>query len=493
LNRLVEILHEIGPRRILVLGDVMLDRYTWGDATRISPEAPIPVLRAEEQQIRLGGAGCVATLLAGLGARVTLAGAVADDPAGRLVRRLTAELGIDDRLLLDVRDRVTTTKHRFIGRAAGRHAHQMLRVDEESPNPLPSANLDRLAASLGDELAGCDALVVSDYAKGVCSPEHLPPIIAAARASGLPCVIDPARRDDYSHYAGATIITPNRAEAALAAKLAIDSPAAGLAAAQTLCQRYQVDAAAVTIDRDGIVVADSQGLAQHFPCRPCDVYDITGAGDTVLAIFGLCQAAGVSLADAARLANIAAGIQVKRFGAAPIHWAEVVAEVERATLAAPPKVVSLSELVTRVDELRAQKKSIVFTNGCFDLLHAGHVRCLQEAAALGDVLIVAVNSDASVKQLKGELRPLMPQADRTAVLAALSCVDLVVVFDEPTPEGLLERVRPDVLVKGGTYRLEEIAGRDIVEKYGGRVHLAQVVEGLSTTALVESLRAKPSR
>jgi D-beta-D-heptose 7-phosphate kinase/D-beta-D-heptose 1-phosphate adenosyltransferase len=488
MNRLVEILHEIGGHRIVVLGDVMLDRYTWGDATRISPEAPIPVLCALEQQIRLGGAGCVATLLAGLGARVTLAGAVCDDPAGHLVRRLTAELAIDDALLFDVQDRVTTTKHRFIGRAAGRHAHQMLRVDEESRNPLAAADLDRLAAAVEDRLAECDALVVSDYAKGVCSAERLPKIIAAARRRGLPCAVDPARSDDYSHYAGATIITPNRAEAALAAKRAIDSPSAGLEAAKTLCQRYGVEAAAVTIDRDGIVVADRKGFAEHFPCRPCDVYDITGAGDTVLAVFGLCQAAGISLADSAQLANIAAGIQVKRFGASPVHWAEVVAEVELAARAAPPKVVSPFELVARVEALRSQHKSIVFTNGCFDLLHAGHVRCLQEAAALGDVLIVAVNSDASVKQLKGELRPLMPEADRTAVLAALSCVDLVVVFDELTPEALLERVRPDVLAKGGTYRVEDIAGREIVEKYGGRVHLTQVVEGLSTTALVESMR-----
>jgi D-beta-D-heptose 7-phosphate kinase/D-beta-D-heptose 1-phosphate adenosyltransferase len=492
MNRLVEILHEIGRRRVLVLGDVMLDRYTWGDATRISPEAPIPVLRAEDEQIRLGGAGCVATLLAGLGAQVTLAGTVGNDSSGRLVRRLAAELEIDDQALLDVAERVTTKKHRFIGRAAGRHPHQMLRVDEESRQPLAPEHLGALAAAVERRIADCEALLISDYGKGACARTHLPAIIQAARRRGIPCVVDPASSDDYSHYSGAAVITPNRAEAALVAKATIDSPAAGLVAAKQLCDRFGVDAAAVTLDRDGIVVADRQGFAQHFPCRPCDVYDITGAGDTVLAVVGLCQAAGVPLADAARLANIAAGIQVKRFGASAILWDEVVAEVERTSRPVPPKVVSLAELVARVEELRSEQKSIVFTNGCFDLLHAGHVRCLQEAAALGDALIVAVNGDATVQKLKGPRRPLMPQADRADVLAALTCVDLVVVFDELTPHNLLERVRPDVLVKGGTYRVDEVVGREVVEKYGGKVCVTGAVEGLSTTAIVDSLR-DPSR
>jgi D-beta-D-heptose 7-phosphate kinase/D-beta-D-heptose 1-phosphate adenosyltransferase len=270
--------------------------------------------------------------------------------------------------------------------------------------------------------------------------------------------------------------------------MTIDSPAAGLTAAAELCRRYGVAAAAVTLDRDGIVVAEADGAAQHFPCRPCEVCDITGAGDTVLAVIGLCLATGGTLADAARLANLAAGIQVKRFGAAPILAAELADEVARSEQPAPSKILSPSQLAARVEDLRSQHKTIVFTNGCFDLLHAGHVRCLQEAAALGDALIVAVNSDSSVRQLKGEGRPLMPQAERAAVLAALTSVDYVVVFDELTPLGLLETIRPDVLVKGGTYQVEDVVGREVVEKYGGRVCTTGVVKGLSTTAIVESLR-----
>jgi D-beta-D-heptose 7-phosphate kinase/D-beta-D-heptose 1-phosphate adenosyltransferase len=498
--------------RLLVLGDLMLDRYTWGGAERVSPEAPVLVLRTEEEEVRLGGAASVAALLAGLDACGVVAGVTGDDPAGRIVQRLLSERGQNQHsLLFTDATRPTTVKQRLLGRAANRLPHQILRLDSESREPLGKTLSEQLAAAIVSELPNCQAVLVSDYAKGVCTPSLLDTVIDAARALRLPVLIDPAVGVDYNRYRGATVIKPNRREAELASGRTIRSPEEALVAGRELCERWDLAAAVITLDADGLVLVTSEGDGRHWSVPPREVCDVTGAGDTVLAVLGTSLAKGRSLRDACRLANVAAALQVERLGVATISPAEIAraaAPADRVAATAPPespkfwhtpprehgsaatrKILALDALVPLVEAHRAAGRRIVFTNGCFDLLHVGHLCCLEEAAALGDLLIVAVNSDASVRRLKGNDRPLIGQLDRATLVAALAAVNYVVIFNGSTPHALLKRLRPHLLVKGGTYRHDEIVAREVVESYGGEARLVRLVPGISTTALVERLRA----
>lgn len=483
-NRLFETL---GTPRVLVLGDVMLDRYVWGDVERISPEAPVLVLRAEDQEVRLGGAASVATLLRSLDAEVVLAGVVGNDSEGRLVQRLLDEAGIERRPVVVDPDRPTTTKQRCMGRAANRHPHQMLRIDYETTRPLA----DDLEAALGEavrsQLPNCDALLISDYAKGVCTSELLAAVIARANEVNIPVLVDPARGADPDRYRGATCLTPNRIEAGLATGVTITTPEEAIVAGRTLCARFAFPEVLVTLDRDGIARVRSDGTAELFPTRAREVSDITGAGDTVLAVIGICLASGIPVSDAIEMANLAAGLQVERLGVAPIARHELLHPcVERKST---DKMVSLDRLTATVADLRKRGRRLVFTNGCFDLLHVGHCRTLQEAATLGDVLIVAINSDQSVRALKGEGRPIIGEQSRAEMVAALSCVDFVLIFDDDTPHRLLRVLRPDILVKGGT--TGSIFGADVVEEYGGVVRRLGAVPGVSTTDLVSTIGRMP--
>jgi len=476
---------------LLVLGDLILDRYTWGDAERVSPEAPVLVLRANQCEVRLGGAASVASLLRGLGANVVLAGVLGDDADGRVLRRLLEESGIDTRFVLTDSHRPTTTKERFLGLAAHRHPQQILRVDHELRQPIPGELEERLAAATVSA-AEFRVVLVSDYAKGVCTPRLLAALIAAAHRKKLPLIVDPARMPDYGLYRGVQIIVPNRTEAELATGMQIHSPADALRAGRQLCDEYGLAAALVKLDSDGIAVVDRRaGIEQHVPTRPRAVYDVTGAGDMVLAIVGLCQAAGWGLVESAELANVAAGLEVEKLGVAPVSWGEIRAELQRGK--STSKLVTLDEMAKLAAAYRHDGKAVVFTNGCFDLLHVGHVTYLQEAAQLGDALIVAINSDASVQRLKGPQRPIIHDADRAGLLAALACVDHVLIFDDDTPHRLLERIRPDVLVKGGTYTPDEVVGAEVVRAYGGRIYVTQKVEATSTSAIMDTIRERSSR
>ena len=529
MRAVLPLLSQLGHPRLLVVGDAMLDRYTWGDAERVSPEAPVLVLRADECEVRLGGAASVAVLLRGLEASVTLAGVIGDDASGRTVQRLLDEAGIDATPVVVDPSRPTTTKERFLGRAANRHAHQILRVDTESRTPLDEALAARMAgevAALIPQLAATPhaAVLISDYAKGVCTTELISSVIAAGRTAGVPVLIDPARGADYVIYRGATLLKPNRLEAELALGHAIVSVDEALRAATTLRARCDCEAVVITLDREGLVLATAVG-AEHFPITPRAVYDITGAGDMVLAMLGLGLAAGLPLSVATQLANVAAGLEVQQPGVTPISRAEVLRELERLSVAARmsstsmasggcqptgshlsasstlrltpdarhllreeavAKLVTLDEAECLAAEYRRAGRTVVFTNGCFDLLHLGHVRCLEEARQFGDVLFVAINSDASVRQLKGTERPIIGEHDRARLLAALECVDHVLVFNDDTPHRLLHAIRPDVLVKGGT--TPDIVGRDVVEAYGGSVLRTSEIGGLSTTTLLSRLR-----
>jgi len=486
-NDLVQVLHGISRPRILVLGDLILDRYTWGNAERISQEAPVIVLRADRRESRLGGAANVVNMLAALGAQVSCCGVVGADPSGEELRQALQEAGAQCDLVAADEARPTSVKERFVGRASSRHPSQILRVDHESCEPLSAALEDRLSAQLVTALAHQDALLISDYGKGVCTPRLLRATIDAARRLGVPVIVDPARECPLAHYRGVTMIKPNRLETELATGRKIRLPAEAEQAGRLLCEQLDARMALITLDRDGMMLVEADGTGEMFPTQARAVYDITGAGDMVLAMIGLCLAGGTTPGDAVRLANVAAGLEVERAGVAVIYRDEIHSALlaDRAGMAR--KVVTLAQAGAAAAELRRRGQKVVFTNGCFDLLHVGHVTYLSEAASLGDVLFVGVNSDASVRKLKGPSRPVISEGDRAAMLAALACVGHVVVFDDDTPHRLLETIRPDVLVKGGTYTPDQVVGHEIVTAYGGTVCVTGVVDGISTTNILASL------
>ena len=477
--------------RVLLVGDVMLDRYVWGDVERISPEAPIPILRIERQEHRLGGAGSVAAMLATLGAETILASVVGDDDEGRTVCGLLDNLDINRRLVLTVNDRATTVKQRLLGRAQHRYPHQMMRVDRESAHPISAAALEQLLEGIVRCIDEVDLVLVSDYNKGVCKGEFFSRLIELARAVGAPVVADPVKDADYHRYAGCTCITPNRAEAARALGTRITTPQEGLAAAGQLLD-FGLQAVIVTLDSDGMAWADRSGQVRLFPARPRQVCDITGAGDMVLSVLGYMLAAGADMPEAIEVANVAGGLEVERLGVVPLTRSEIAAELAH-ELPAGQKVLILENLPAVLQRLRLAGKRIVMTNGCFDLLHPGHVASLQEARKQGDCLLVAINSDRSVREIKGPGRPVIDAQGRSETLAALACVDYVIVFDEPSVAGLVERVQPDVLVKADQYTTEQVVGHESVLRRGGQVVSVPMRPPYSTSGLIERIQNLPSR
>lgn len=472
--------------RIAVVGDVMLDRYLWGDVHRISPEAPVPVLRVTAEEHRLGGAGSVTAMLAALGAEPVLFSVTGDDSEGELVRQLLAQLKVDCSTVLVDPERVTTVKQRPLGRSHQRYPHAMMRIDREDTFPIGARLADRMLSTLAELLDQFDLILVSDYNKGVCAGQVLREVVRLAQSKQVPVIADPVLGTDYRRYAGCTCITPNRAEAATAAGMSVGSPEEAVQAARILLG-CGTAAVSVTLDCEGIVWVDRQGNCQWFPTRPRQVADVTGAGDTVLSVLGFCLAAGADYRLAIPLANLAGGLQVERLGVAPLSRADLLAELQRQGVGHLAKMLPLPELLRQLQPLRCSGRRIVMTNGCFDLLHPGHVASLQAARALGDCLVVGLNSDESIRRLKGPARPVIDQQGRAEMLAALACVDYVVVFDEPSVEGLVAQVRPDVLVKGDQYAPSEVVGARIVEQYGGKVVTVPMRPGYSTSKLIAAL------
>ncbi len=510
---LIRTLDSLGHPRVLVLGDLILDRYTWGNAERISQEAPVLVLRADKHEARLGGAASVCHLLRGLEAQVTLVGVLGDDDGGRQTRTLLSESGVDHHHVLSQVGRPSTVKTRFIGRAQNRHPHQILRVDSEVREPISESLQRRLLDQLIPQLAHHQVVLVSDYGKGVCTPWLLQQVMHAARRQNVPVVVDPIRSTDYSPYRGATYITPNRLEAQTATGIEIRDHRDVCRIGAELCRSLELQAAVITLDREGMTIVPRDGGGVPYPTRARNVYDITGAGDMVLATLGLCVAAGTSLGDAVRLGNVAGGLEVEKLGCVAVTRDEIREDILASTPKvetprpvvvepkrhyeppAPPvepmplvdprtKIVTLPEAVAWLGRPGTRSRRVVFTNGCFDLLHIGHTTSLREAASTGDVLVVGLNSDRSVRRLKGEGRPIISERARAEVLAELSCVDYVIIFDEDTPRRLIEAIRPDVLVKGGTYKPHEIVGADVVASYGGEVRTTNIIDGVSTTNIL---------
>ncbi len=484
---LIHRVESLGRPRVLVLGDLILDRYIWGDAERISQEAPVPLLRADRREHRLGGAASVATMLSALGARVTLAGVVGHDNQAQVVRDLLESQGIDHSLVVELNDRPTTLKERYIGRAQDRHPQQMIRVDYEVRAPIPSDVERELGRRLPAVVADFDVVLISDYDKGVCTPDLLRALIDACHEAGVRVLADPIRGNDYSRYRGVHCMTPNRLEASLATGMPIQSPEDALAVGRVLVEQLGMESALITLDRDGMALVRADGRAEIVPTRARQVYDITGAGDMVLSVVGLCLAAGADYDEAAALGNVAGGLEVEQIGVALLSREEIIADLLQHHAPERTKRPGLDSLVAEVKRRQGAGQKIVFTNGCFDLLHIGHARLLRQSAALGDFLIVGLNSDASVRRLKGDSRPINPEDARAELLAALECVDAVAVFDEDTPYELIDLLGPDVLVKGGDYAPEEVVGRDLVEARGGQLVLIPLIAGHSTTGMVRRM------
>jgi len=488
-TELSQLVQDFAGKRVLLVGDLILDCYVYGDAERISPEAPVPVLRVVERREAVGGCGNVAACLRALGCTVRCCGVIGDDSNGEALRFLLESLGVDMGGLIVQPDRPTTTKTRMVGLAQHRHRQQLMRVDDEQTEPLRGGAAEALVSAVCDRLADCDIVCIEDYDKGVVSDQTTRAILHAARQAGKPVLVDPARLSDYARYRGATAITPNREELSIAVGRRVESLEAVSEAAGALLQEYDLEAVVATVDRDGSIVIERGQTAKHLSTVPRSVYDNTGAGDAVLAMLAAAISAGAGFEDAARLANIAGGLEVEKFGCVPITADEVLAELRLDDRSRNGKVRTVEELIGELGLRRDRGETCVFTNGCFDILHAGHVDYLQRARRLGSLLVVGLNSDTSVRhQDKGDDRPINPVEDRAAVLSALACVDYVVVFEEATPETLIQAVRPDVLVKGEDWADKGVVGADFVERHGGRVALVPLLEGRSTTVVVERIR-----
>ena len=486
---LISQVQAFGSGAVLLVGDLILDRYLYGDAERISPEAPVPILRVVSNTDALGGSGNVAACLRALGIEVFCCGVIGTDHHGDRLLELLGELGAGCEGVLRCPGRPTTAKTRLIGLAQHRHRQQLIRLDEETATPLDDAETARLLAYIESVLPQVAAVCLEDYDKGVVGRALVERVSRAAARHALPVLVDPGRRGDYGRYAGAGVLTPNRSELSVATGGECDTVERAADAAERLRASLALDAIVVTLDRDGAVLAKDGRPWVHVPTRPRSVYDNTGAGDAVLAMLAAAVAAGASLLDAVRLANVAGGLEVEKFGCVPVTREEVLAELRLARDHRQGKLRSQEELCAELQLRRDRGEIIVFTNGCYDLLHAGHVDFLRRCRELGSVLVVGLNTDASVRvQNKALDRPINGERDRAKVVGALECVEYVVLFDEPTPLRLIEKIRPDVLVKGEDWATRGVVGREFVEANGGRVVLLPLVEGYGTTALIERIR-----
>ena len=475
-------LQSIGQQSILCVGDLMLDDFVYGEVGRISPEAPAPVLAVKRNEIAIGGAGNVARNVASLGARCIFVGLVGDDDAGRdVIARLQADPLIEPSLVIDP-TRPTTRKVRFVSEHFSTH---LLRADWEHAGPVDAEREGELLARALAALPRVGAVVLSDYAKGALTPRILAELIAAAKEAGTPVIVDP-KAADYSVYRGASVIKPNRRELAETTRMPAACDDDVIAAATKLNADLGTQAVLVSLSDDGLVLVPAHGAPIRVPAYPVKVKDASGAGDTVVAALAVMLAARADYEVAVRVANAAGAIVVGKRGTATVSADELRHQVlPAATLASEDKIIYDRALVEeRLADWRRAKLRIGFTNGCFDLLHRGHIRLMTHARGACDRLVVGLNSDASVTRLKGAGRPIQDVASRAEVLAALEAVDLVVVFEEDTPLELIRQVRPAVLVKGGDYTRDKVVGRDVVEDAGGEVVLVDLVPGHSTTSMV---------
>jgi D-beta-D-heptose 7-phosphate kinase/D-beta-D-heptose 1-phosphate adenosyltransferase len=473
-----------GQLRVLVVGDIMLDRYILGDVDRISPEAPVPVLRHVQRYERPGGAANVAMNLAGLGCRTFLAGFWGADSEQAELAKLVEAAGVDT-LGVVSGSQPTISKTRIVGRN-----QQLMRLDIESRDAIPAVEEQRLLERAVELAAKVHAVVLSDYAKGALTGALCAAVIRAAREAGVPVLADP-KTPDFSKYSGATTVCPNLGELAAATGVASHRTDELLAAAQAQLEQHDFKFLTVTMSEKGIALLRRDGSKYHSPARAREVFDVSGAGDTVIATLAASIAGGLQMETAVELANVAAGIVVGKVGTVPIARHELIAALTPSSgLTAGEKMLDLERIRRRVAEWRASGETIVFTNGCFDLLHVGHITLLEDCRRFGSKLVLGLNSDASICRLKGPSRPIVGERERARVMAALAAVDAVVLFDDDTPLELIRAIRPDVLVKGGDYTIETVVGHEDVIAAGGRVEIVPTVEGFSTSNIVKKLQTQ---
>lgn len=468
-------------KRLLVVGDLVLDRYLWGEVSRVSPEAPVPVLLHRRDAIRAGGAGNVALNATGLGLDTAVCGYVGTDSAGAELVEILRQAGVDVSGIVSVNDRPTISKTRFI---AGHQ--QVLRVDAEQTGAASAPDARALMAKVNTQLAdGVDGVVLSDYAKGTLVDDVCQEIVSAARDLDIPVFVDP-KGNDYGRYRGASVLTPNLKELTSAIHREGKGPDELIAAGRDLVVSLNLDYILLTRGADGITLIGADATV-HCPASAREVFDVSGAGDTVIASLAAGRIAGMEQADLLHFANVAAGLVVARVGTVAVDRPAVLNELQERSGDLRQRVYSDETLSELVREWRDRSEKIVFTNGCFDIVHAGHASFLTKAAREGNRLIVAINTDESVRKLKGSGRPVNGEEDRACVIAAMAAVDAVVLFDDDTPLRLIENLRPDVLVKGGDYAKSEVVGGTTVESWGGRVVLVPLVEGRSTSGVIRKI------
>ncbi len=472
--------------KVLVVGDLMLDQYIWGSVDRISPEAPVQILQTRSENFILGGAANVANNLVALGCDVHMAGVIGNDFKGsKLIKILEEEnIGCEGVQVSD--HRRTTNKIRVIAQS-----QQILRIDKEDKMPLSKKEEQDMIDYLLSTIPKVDGIVCSDYLKGVLTDNILKATMSQSKRNNKLVFVDPKGRD-FTKYKGANILTPNEHEIELASPDNAKDNFNMIKAAEKLMKQVQLDSLLVTRGKDGMCLFEKGKEPVHIPTEAKEVFDVTGAGDTVIATFAMAVLSKFHFVDAAKIANIAAGVVIGKVGTAFIHKEDLKAILEENVLQSAENILKLNELKQVVSQAKSYQKTIVFTNGCFDIIHGGHIEYLRKASKLGDILIVGLNSDASVRLLKGEGRPIKKEHERASILAALKYVDYITIFLDETPENLIKELRPDIIVKGSDYTIEQVVGRGIVEGYGGRVELVPIVKGLSTSALVNNIVKKYS-
>lgn len=474
--------YDFSALHILIVGDLILDHYVHGSTERTSPEAPVPVVLFREEKMIPGGAANVARNVCAAGAQAMCVGIVGEDPESRMLLDGLTAIGADCTGILTVANRPTTTKTRIISQN-----QQMVRLDREDNSAISSEAQEKLVASCRAAMAQCDAVIISDYGKGVLAPSVLRAVIDATDSRGIPSFIDPKGRD-YSKYRGVHALTPNAREAYEASGFATNTVEGLRDAAQAIIAQTGCELLAITRGSDGVALFHETREPLLIAAAAREVFDVTGAGDTFVAFLALGIANGCTASEAARLANAAAGVVVGKSGAATVSPVELRAAMSPGAVGR--KLRTREELKEITEQLRSSGKKIVFTNGCFDFIHAGHVAFLQSARALGDALILATNTDETITRLKGEPRPIIKQQQRESLLAAIEAVDYIVTFSDPTPHELIRELRPDIVVKGSNYTREQVEGWEIVEGYGGRIELLDVLEDISTRELLAQRKPK---
>lgn len=475
------LLKEIKPVSIVLVGDVILDHYLGGEVTRVSPEAPVGIVDCKFDEYKLGGAANVAANLGKLGCGVVLLGVTGKDSDAGILKALLKNESISANTLTPCGDRPTTKKTRVMAQG-----QQLLRIDREERKPIPKKIEQKLIAHFKKALKGADGVIVSDYNKGLLTNSFLKNIISLCRKNKKRLVVDP-KGDSFAKYRGADVITPNRRELERATGIQCGDYKMVKKAALALIRKHSFKSVLATLGPDGMGLFEKKGAGRFFPTAAQEVFDVSGAGDTVVAVFTAALLGGLLPEEAARLSNYAGALQVAHLGAVGVGIAEIESGLAKEAGHTESKIIGIEEAAEISEALRKRKKKVVFTNGCFDLLHYGHIKYLQKARKLGHSLMVGLNSDSSVRKLKGRGRPLIGEDDRAHILAALDCVDHVIIFGEPTPIKLINKIKPGVLVKGGDYKIDQIVGHTEVKKWGGSVKTINYIKGSSTTGLIQKI------